>query len=117
MSDEPKKPKRRGPFGTGQSRGWVFKDPTPRDPSVPMTAVELVDEPPAGVDVGWLWAELPTLREWLNRQTTELEMQINADRVIRGVVEAVETQRPALGAVPPQEYLRTLAEKIVLQAV
>jgi hypothetical protein len=117
MNDEPKKPKRRGPFGTGQSRGKVFKDPTPRDPAIPMTAVELVDQPPAGADVSWLWAELTPLREWLRRQSAELESDVDVDRVVRNVVEAVVAQRPALGTVPPQEYLRTLAEKLVLQAV
>lgn len=118
MSNERKKrPRVPVPTGTGPVRRFFFTSSTPRDPSLPMTALELVDSPPAGASVDWLWAELPALRVWLTRQAAEPNlMPLDPDQMVRRVVDAVEAQRPELGAVSPQEYLRTLVGKLVALA-
>jgi hypothetical protein len=127
VSGQPKnKPPRKGPTVTPstRSRGLVMlepKGPKAKNPAwanatVVRTADDLVDAPPAAAGIEWLWAELPPLREWLVRQTVKPGLPLDPDEVVGRVAAAVEKQRPELGGVPPQEYLRTLAGKLVLMA-
>lgn len=71
-------------------------------------------------ELPWLWSELPDLREWVRQRIVERNgagRSIDVVAVLRDVVNAVVAQRPHLGTASPREYLHTLAERIVSQAV
>lgn len=128
MSGQPKKkPPRKGPTVTASTRqrGLIMlppKGPNAKNPawanaSVVRTVGDLVDAPPAGASIDWLWAELPSLREWVAKTAAELTLSLDPDQVISRVVDTVGAQRPILGSVPPQEYLRALVGKLVVTEV
>jgi hypothetical protein len=75
---------------------------------------DILDDPPGGADISWLWSELPPLREWLVRQFARFGYTYDPDRIIGKVVTAALTQRPDLKSVPRADYLHVLVEKFVL---